>query len=183
MKKLTSRIKYQEAEGETEVFITPVKDEKAVKELRIWLVLFTLSGLSMLIGGPIFTSSREEYAMVLIFMVFWLYFEIKIFSAFRYRAKGQERIKIDSKVLTYTLEKNGRGYPKSYELDKILSWKYEEKAQSGFFGMINQSVWMIAGESVCFEYEGRSIHIGVQLKQGEAEHLIKWLKKQISKGN
>jgi hypothetical protein len=49
--------------------------------------------------------------------------------------------------------------------------------------MINQSVWMIAGESVCFEYEGRSIHIGVQLKQGEAEHLIKWLKKQISKGN
>ena len=74
MKKLTSRIKYHEAEGETEVFITPVKDEKAVKELSIWLILFTLSGLSMLIGGPIFTSSREEYAMVLIFMVFWLYF-------------------------------------------------------------------------------------------------------------
>lgn len=178
MKKLTNRIKYQTVNDTTEAFIAPAKDEKAEKQLKLWLVLFSIAGLAMLIGSPFFISSREEFAVVLIYMVFWFYFEIKVFGAYRYRNGGQEKIILDKTNLTYTLEKNKRGVPKKYELAKISNWRFEEKAQSGFMGMINQSAWMIAGESVCFDYEGRSINIGIQLKQGEAEHLIKWLKKQ-----
>lgn len=180
MKKLSNRIKYQTLENETEVFIAPDKNEEAEKQVKLWLALFTLAGLSMLIGAPFFVSGREEVAVVFIYMVFWLYFEIKVFSAYRYRSGGQEKIVLNDKQFIYTLEKNKRGIPKSYELDKISNWRFEEKSQSGFMGMINQSAWMIAGESVCFDYEGRSISIGIQLKKGEAEHLIKWLKKQIS---
>lgn len=179
MKKLTNRIKYQTLDNTTEVFIAPSKDDQAEKQLKLWLFLFTLAGLAMLIGSPFFISSREEFAVVLIYMVFWLYFEIKVYGAYRYRNGGQEKIVIDKENLTYTLEKNKRGIPKKYELARISNLRFEEKAQSGFMGMINQSAWMIAGESVCFDYEGRSINIGVQLKKGEAEHLIKWLKRQI----
>lgn len=181
MKKLTNRTRVEVKEDESNLFIYPVQDKKGNTQLTVWLVLFTIVGLATMIGAPSFVSSREEFAIVFIYLAFWLYFELKVLGAFLYRKFGEEHVQIKDGHIHYVLRKRGRGLTKSYPLKEVTDITYNPKSASGFFGMINQAAWMIAGEGIEITMKDKKQSIGIQLKQGESDKVIAWLKKQIKK--
>lgn len=181
MKQIANRTFLDKEENTTHIFIHPSKDEKAVKQVKLWFVLFSIAGLAMIIGAPFFISTIEEVAVVAIYMVFWLFFEIKVFSALQYRTIGKEHLRFEGDKLTYTLLKGKRGMPKQFDLNSMSKWEFEPKAGSGFFGMINQGAWMIAGESIKIKDKDGTFNLGIQMKQGDAEKLISFVNKNILK--
>lgn len=181
MKKLTNRSAIEEKEDSVVIKISPPNDEKALKQVKMWFALYSIAGLAMIIGAPFVISSREEFAVVFIYLAFWLFFEIKVFKALMYRIKGLEEIRFEKDKMTYTLLKGSRGMPKSFDVESMSKWSFEPKASSGFFGMINQGAWMIAGESISFSDKDGKFNLGIQMKKGDAEKLISYINKKVLK--
>lgn len=181
MKKLTNRATVEENKNSIIIKIYPPNDQKAIKQVKIWFALYSIAGLAMLIGAPFIVSTREEFAVVFIYMSFWLFFEVKVFSALVYRTKGYEEVKFENDLMTYTLYKGKRGLPKSFDLKSMSHWSFEPKVLSGFMGMINQGAWMIAGESISFSDKDGKFNLGIQMKKGDAEKLISYINKKVLK--
>jgi hypothetical protein len=181
MKKITNRCTYEEKDEIFHLYISPPIDEKATSQIKLWLILFSIVGLSMIIGAPFIVTNKSEFSFVMIYLAFWTYFEYKVWSAYLYRTNGREYIKFENEKMYYVKEKKGRGLTKGFYVDSMSKWRYESKSSEGFSGMINQAPWMIAGESIVFSDKQGSFSIGIQLDKIEADKIVSFINKKVLK--
>ena len=91
MEKIGDRISYKEHDDFFTIIISGKIDKWKERLMLSWLVLWTICGLVFLYYlGFIESISKDESLVLVIVIIFWLYFEVRIFKAYLWRIKGIE---------------------------------------------------------------------------------------------
>lgn len=146
-------------------------DKSKQKLLLVWLLAFSICGIAII--SQLFASIGSDMKiMVLIFAFFWLYFEFKIISAYRWRKNGEERFLFNKDTLYYGRLINNRGFLKPYSKDLLGGIRKIEIPPNNFFASMNNSYWVVAGESLAFSYAGKLVPFGLRLSEAEQKLII-----------
>lgn len=159
--------------------IFPSKDEKDLKLLKLWVVLWSIG------GGIIFIQlfqnyTKEEKLFFGVWMAFWAYFEYKAVTALKWKLFGKEVIKIADDKLEILNEIKGRGVPVQFEKSKIKDLKLSDFQDKSFSAVMGNSFWSTGGEKVTFKYGEKIYGLGKQLPEADAIGLFKLLKSNLN---
>lgn len=143
--------------------------------LTAWLFLWTVSGCVVLVNYFSVTNTNIKL-VVIMWLGFWAYFEFKICKAFLFRKFGKEKIWIKGDKLFYWRDIAGRGKKLEFEKELVKDLAIIEKKKTDFFAFMNESFWIIGGESISFSYASKTYRMGVQLPQEDAKELLRQLK-------
>jgi hypothetical protein len=174
------RISIKQSENELSIVILALVDATKNKLLFAWLLLWSLSGLVVLLQFFLIPDPNTRIA-VIVWMAFWAYFEYKIVNAYRWRKAGKEKIKIRNNKFLYKRDISGGGKIKTYEMDFIKEPRLVEEKDDSFFESLNNSYWVIAGEKLAFDYYGKEIKFGLELEATDAKALLKVIKNKVKK--
>jgi len=148
--------------------------------LLFWLLAWTFSGL-VFIYYYLFPTPYQYSLVMLIFLMFWLYFELKIGKVFIWRRFGFEYLEINKG--TFLIKNNLLGFRKVKYCDThdIVGFEKIVHSNKNFFDFINQSFWVYGGEQIYFKYNGRDIIFGKQINEKEQKALIQILNGVLKK--
>lgn len=135
--------------------------------------MWTLAGVTV-VGFLIFSDfTRNEYMFLFIYMAFWVYFEFRVLSVYRWRTGGIEKINIRPDEIEILREVKGRGIPQVYYRENIQDFGEFEDESKGKKTSASASYWTIAQPSFAFEYLGRTVTFGFRLEDRQRKKLFK----------
>lgn len=179
--KIGGQIEYTKTANELLVAINPAISPKDKMMLNIWLALWTFCGLAVVFQVIQTSYTKEERLFMLIYLVFWIYLELRVLHAFRWNRKGQERIEIKNGEFTYTKLIGKRGLPFSCATADLSEFHYEKSTEKGLWNDINRSFWMVGGEVVQYKFKDKIRRLGMKLPQKDAQKLAELLNKYKAK--
>jgi hypothetical protein len=163
---------------ELSIVILSNNDKVKNRLLLAWLILWSVSAL-VVISQYFLQTDPNTKTTIIVWMGFWVYFEYKIFIAYRWRSKGKEKIKIVDSKLFYKRDVSGKEKWKEYDVESIKDIRFIESAENSFFENLNNSYWVIANEKLAFDYNGAEIKFGIQLEESEAKAILKVIKNKL----
>ena len=146
--------------------------------LTAWLFLWSVSGCVVLANYFTLTNTNIKL-VVIMWLGFWAYFEFKIFKAFLFRKYGKEKIWVKGGKLFYWRDIAGRGKKLEFDRELIKDLELIEKKKNDFFASMNESFWVIGGESISFSYAAKNYRMGVQLPEEDARELLRRMKHEL----
>lgn len=178
MKKIGDRIKYDKpSKDEFILEIFPKMEKQKLQMLTLWTIAFSICGL-IIFGSLFFYDFKDnsEVLMIVIFLLFWGYFEFKVLYALRWNKKGKEVITIKNGMFSYVQQISKTGISAEVALVKMKPFIVVDD-EDGFWNEINHSVFIVGGEVV--EYiSGESVkRLGLKLNKKDATQLVILLNK------
>jgi hypothetical protein len=171
MKWIGDRISFVDKKGRTTIVIEP--------ENKFWINALMGAWVSMwmMIGG-IFIWSLEKVILV-VMLVFWLYYAVRVSRTFFWLLWGRESIKIDESAFTY--KKSIRGYGKAvpYYLENISKIRMNIPKEKSFQVAWESSPWIRGGERLEFDYMNKVIPFGRKLQEKDAKLLYQLVTKRV----
>jgi hypothetical protein len=180
MEYIGKRISIKRSEKEISIIIISFSEKIKNILLFSWLFIWTVSGF-LVLSQYFMTTDKDSKVMLMVWLAFWVYFEYRSFKALMWRKYGIEKIKLRENKLFYKREIAGKGKISVFELDFIKDLRIVELKENSFADNMNNAYWAIGGERLAFDYYGKEIKLGLQLKEEEALALHKIIKKEISK--
>ena len=178
MKKIGHQITYEkQGKSALKVEIRPVISQVKKNMLLLWGAAWTLCGL--IIGGSLVFNDfkKEEYLGITVFLIFWIYFEIKVVHAIRWNRNGREVLHVKETEFSYLKSIGERGFPVVTDIKKLSPFKYAQGTESGLWNDINKSSWFVGGEVIEYHVEGAVKRIGMKLSKKDAQLLVNLLNK------
>lgn len=148
--------------------------------LLYWLLAWSFCG--SVFAFQFFGSGPFQYSIpMLIMLLFFLYFEIKILKVFFYRRKGFELIKFGEEELLIQNTFISKGKSNFYKVNEIENFYDVEYSSKNFFSFMENSFWVIGGQRIYFTYKNKKITLGIQLNKVEVKRLLSLLNGQLKK--
>lgn len=173
MRIISNRISIDETNSFSIVILGKVERWKE-SLLLFWVLAWTFCGivfLSYFFGeGPFYHSLP-----ILIMIMFWLYFEVRIVKVFFWRRNGFEQIQFNSDELSIKNKLFGKGKESRYAVNDIESIQAIPYSPKNFFAFMDDSFWVIGGDRVYFDYFGKKVVFGKQLEETEVKKLLSLL--------
>ncbi|MFM7023319.1 MAG: hypothetical protein ACKOXB_10095 [Flavobacteriales bacterium] len=183
MKNIGKNIVYKEDKNELYIEIKPTYDKNKYNLALIWFIAWSFCGVMVVASWIFYDMNRDQKLFILVFMVFWAYFEYQVMQALRWRKSGLEKVKITNGKMHYVKEISGRGLEKIYDTHTLSNLFYQADANEGFFNILNQSNWMPGNEVLEFKAADKKRRIGIQLNKNDAELLANKINSYIQKNN
>lgn len=177
MEYISPRISVQKKSDVTSIVILASADNRKRNLLGLWLFAWTVCGVIVFMYFFRITDSKEKL-MVFVWLCFWVYFEYMVAKAFRWRSSGVEKMKIKDGYLYMMREIGGKGKKKVYEIDVIKDLRRQDEAND-LKRTLNRSYWVVGGETLAFDYFGKSVRFGLQLDEKESSELLKTLQREM----
>ncbi|MEO6901904.1 MAG: hypothetical protein ABI315_01970 [Bacteroidia bacterium] len=178
MEYIGKRVSIKHKDEEISIIILSATEKKKIVLLFTWLFLWSIGGIIVFV--QLFIIKEEETKVALaVWLAFWAYFEYKIIIAFLWRKFGIEKIKLRSDSFLYKRSIAGKGEIKNFQFDFIKDFRIITLNENSFIENINNSYWVIAGERLAFDYNGKEIKFGIQLPEKDADQLFKLIRKLI----
>lgn len=174
----TERINISVLPDSTSIIIYPYYDKIKQLLLGAWLLVWTIAGI-IILYQVIISDNNEQQLFFGIWLVFWAYFEYLAGYSFLWRKFGLERILIKNNTLYYKRDIKDSGKSQIFNVDFIKDISIIEISETSFFKIVNDAYWQVAGETVSFLYNGKTIRIGLQLNKNESAKLVRLLKGKI----
>ncbi len=171
MQVIGDRISILKKEDVLSVVILPTSDKKKLGLLFLWLFAWTVCGLIVFVNYFQVTD-RSSKLFLIIYLSFWSYFEFKIARTFAWKKFGKEKLWIQSGIIHYQREMNGKGKIHEYNLDLVSRLRLLELNTASFADSINQSFWIKGGERLEFDAQSKNIQLGMQLTDEEARVIL-----------
>jgi hypothetical protein len=146
--------------------------------LEMWFGAWT--GLGTLFAYGAFTFEGDERLFYLGSLVFWAFFWVRIAKVVAWRRIGKEVIKISNGGLMMKNAFNTRGREWTYSLNKVGVVKFHDRDATSFIQQLDNSFWILGGDTLYFLYEGRTKVLGKQLTSQDSKQLANVLNKAIS---
>ena len=169
------RISTLKADGVSSFVIIPTATNWKLYLLFAWLFLWTVSGVIIMANYFTLTNVNAKI-MVLVWLGFWAYFEFKIGKSFLFKKFGKEKIWIKDSKFNYWRDTAGRCKKLEFEIELMKDLQLIEKNKGDFFQFMNESFWVMGGESISFMYGAKIYRLGIQLNEGDARELLKQIK-------
>ncbi len=177
MKFIGSRISHQ-SKGDVFSVVIAASVERYKETLLItWLFFWTCSGAYFI--AQLFTPlPRETKLFMVVLLTFWAYYEYRIGKIFMWRKFGYESIKfIEDKVVIRDVVR-GRGKTNEYFIDNIQHFA-KLGLENGWVKSMDQSFWVKGNGYIQFDYQGKLITFGKQLKEDEVSSLLQLVQKEL----
>lgn len=169
------RVSVLKDEQVTSFVIMPTDANWKLYLLTAWLFLWTVSGGIVLVNYFSVTNTNIKL-VVIMWLAFWGYFEFKIFKAFMFRKYGMEKLWVRDGKLFYWRDVAGKGKKLEFDKEMVKDIALIEKNKKDFFASMNESFWIIGGESISFSYGVKDYRVGIQLPEEDARELLRQLK-------
>lgn len=178
MEYIGKRISIKRSPTETSIVILSTADKSKKWVLLIWFILWTISGI-VVMGQFFLIPDQNTKAALIGWLGFWAYFEYKTFKAVMWRSYGIEKIKLRENKLFYKRDVAGKGKINAYDFDFMKDFAIIELKENSLLDNLNNSYWVVAGERLTFDFQGKPVKFGIQLNEEDATALFKLIKKQI----
>lgn len=139
--------------------------------LLAWVVAWLACGIFVVVEAARMEAGRERQ-FTLAFLLFWVYFLLRIGRVALWRLKGFELIRIKDGVLTLKDSILGFGRAREHFVDNIQRMDLLEIDERSFQWQMNSSFWMMGAERLGFKDAGRSFVFGKGLTRIEAERVL-----------
>jgi hypothetical protein len=179
----TNRISISEKDSSTSILIISKKDKIKQQILLSWIILWSIGGA--IVFTQLFRGvNNQERLFLIIWLVFWLYFELITLNAYLWRRFGLERLLVKEGKLYYKKEIKNKGKQHCYDFQDINNLKIiDESKENSFVKNIKESYWVIGGETISFDYVNQTVKLGLQLEKAETQKLFNLLEKKIKRSS
>ncbi len=176
---ISTKISYVRTLNHTNIVITPRIEKWKESLLFGWMVAWTLTGIGVLVVTAGSSVPQDQRMYIVIFMLFWAYFEILAVRAWRWRKFGNEFISIDNQSITIKKAVGRYGKAICYFTDNVTAFEVIETSDKSFMKQLDSSSWIVGGEMLHFKYMGKMIRFGRQLPYADATSLKLFIEKEI----
>jgi hypothetical protein len=180
MRKISARISINENTNKTSVAILGKLERWKESLLLFWLLAWTFCG-TVFIYYFLFPTPYQYSVVMLILLLFWLYFELKIGKVFFWRRSGFEYLEFTNGRFSVKNNLLGLGKVKAYDIREIKRFEKINIKQKNFFAFMDQSFWVIGGDRIYFKYNGKDIIFGKQISEKEQTALVQVLNGALKK--
>ncbi len=174
IKFISDRVSYRKTPDELTLIITGKIDRSKETLLLTWLLAWSFCGIYV-ISQLFFDYSREEKLYFVVFLSFWAFFEYRMIKVYRWRKWGKEYLRrADGKI---SIKKSVTEFAKAddYFLENIKNWGKVKKSEANFFQQLEKSFWTLGDDTLCFDYQRKTISFGMQLSEKEIQGILKLL--------
>jgi len=178
-KSIGKRITIAEHKDATTIVIDAKIPESSQIALEAWFGGWL--GLGCLIGYGAYSSHGDERTMLLICMTFWAFFFVRILKVILWRRIGNEIIRLTPKEILIKNAFKTCGKNKFYVIKKVGEFKAVNRDIKSFLGSLDQSFWVMGGDNIHFNYQGKTNVLGKQLPHNDAMQLSNYLNKCVAK--
>ena len=178
MKWIGERISVVDGKETTTLVIYPEKSTWKSVLLYSWFSMWTVIGV--LVALELWQDyTREQKMILLIFLVFWLYFFVRIGRAVLWQAKGKELMKLNDQA--FILKKSIFGYGKAHEFfyENIKKIRVYEPKPNSFEDYFQNVYFFVGGERLLFDYVGKEVKFARKLNDKDTKLLFQYLTKKI----
>ena len=148
--------------------------------LTAWLIAWTVCGVFVI--SQLFSDlPQETKSFMIVWLAFWFYFEYKIGIAWLWRKFGKEILTLKKGQSTLEFKSKLGGKAVSFDTSGMRDFELLESKKGVFIKNYYDSFWVVGGESISFVISGQLRMFGRQLKQSDAEKLLRLLKAKHKK--
>jgi hypothetical protein len=179
MKWIGNRISWKDQSNKTTVVITPKKEGWQVALFFAWMMMFT--GVGVIVIYQLFGDvTRDEVLMYVVFLSFWMYFEVKLGKAFLWLAKGREYIKLNDESIS--VKKSIFNYGKASVLyyENISKFQLKERDKATYKTVFENSFWVVGGERFELIEKNKTVAFGRKLEDQDAKLLFRIIEKRLN---
>lgn len=179
MKWIGNRISFVDEKNRTTVVVYPEKKTWITGLMGAWVSMWMVIGAT--ITWALFTLklTEKEEIILCVFLVFWMYYAIKVTRSLFWMLWGKELIMIDEVALHY--KRSVRNYGKSipYYFENIMKFSLQHPKEGSFQAVWESSPWISGGERLEFEYQGKTVRFGRKLEEKDAKLLFDLVTKKV----
>ena len=180
MKWIGNRTSFVDNKDSLSFVIYPPKLGRKKTFILIWFVLWILIGV-YISSQFLREFSKEEKLALVIFMLFWLYFAIRVFRTILYLYYGREYIKLDDNSLRIKSATGKYGKSIPYFIENITKLSVVPLKEGSFKKVFEDSAWVRGANRIQFEHFQKTYSFGRKLESKDAEMIFKILTKRIEK--
>jgi hypothetical protein len=179
MKWIGERISFVEDKNRTTVVIEPKNIGWMRSLMGAWVFMWLTIGITLGWYYLYQPTTQQESIIIIVFLIFWAYYAVRITRSWFWLMWGKELIKIDEVALTYkrSIRRYGKAMP--YLLENIHKMRVSTPKDNSFQAAWEKSPWIVGGERMEFDYMGKVVRIGRKLDEKDAEMLFKYLTKRV----
>lgn len=181
MKWIGERISFVDETSKLTVVIEPQNIGFVRSLMGAWVFMWFAIGGTMIWAYFNLKFTQQETVIMVVFLCFWVYYAQRVTRSWFWLMWGKELIKIDEVSMTYkrSVRKLGKAVP--YYLENISKMRMNHPKENSLQAVWEKSPWIVGGERIEFDYQGKTIKFGRKLKEKDAELLFKLLTKRIEK--
>lgn len=174
-----NRISFVDGKGKTTIVILPEKNFFVSALMGAWLTMWLTIGFTVIWSLFSFLLTQQEEIIIYIFLVFWLYYALKVSRSFLWLLYGKELIKMDNIAFYYKKSLLNYGKTIPYYYENLRGLTYQIPDAGSFQAIWEKSPWISGSERFHFEYFTKVIHFGRKLSEKESKLLFQLLNKRI----
>ena len=178
IRSIGKRISIADHGDATTIVITSTITNAQRLSLEMWFGGWTGLGVLLMYGA--YTFEGDENLFYLGCLVFWAFFWVRIAKVVAWRRIGKEIIRINKKGIIIKNAFGTRGRDRLFNLHEVSNVKFVEREESSFMQQLDNSFWIIGGDTVYFSYKGKTHVLGKQLLPQDAKQLSQILNKSIT---
>lgn len=180
MKWIGDRISFKDQKDSISFVILPPKLGGKRFLMLAWLLIWLAIGVyvSVQLGKD---YEQQEKLVLIVFMVFWLYFAIRIFRTLIFLFWGREYIKLDQTGLRIKKSIGSYGGVKQYFLENIAKFKLIEIKENSIQKSYDQSPWVRGMDRIEFEYYGKKYTFARKLEDKDVELMYRALARRMER--
>ncbi len=179
VKLISEKVSYQST-PQALSFVILGKIERWKESLLVaWCVAWVFCG-GIVISEYLASTVRESRMMYVIFLIFWAYFLWRVGRVTLFRRGGNELIRIEGGELTLKRSIFTFGKSKSYYLENIEGLRIIELDKKSIAYTYENTWWVMGGERIGFDYQGRFVKFGMQLSPKETKQVFELLRRRLN---
>jgi len=173
---MNNRVTISKNGAKLEIVIKAFLDKKKQQMLLLWVLLFSLCGISI-IAQFFETYDAGTKVFFVIYVAFWIFFEYKVIYAYRWRKLGEEKIIVEENELFLIKNTGARGITQSFKLEDIKKFDFFKDESGAFVKSMNTSYWNINKYHLVLHLHDSTIPFGIDLESKDAKNIINELRK------
>ena len=179
MKWIGTRISFVDDKHKMTVVIYPESTGLMKSLMGAWFAMWMMIGAVVMWSLFTFQLTQQETIIIYIFLAFWAYYAVRVGRSFFWLMWGKELIKIDEAALIYKKSIRTYGKAKHYLLDNITKMRMFEAKVGTLQSVWEASPWVKGGETLEFDYLGKTVRFGRKINEKDGKLLFKLLTKRI----
>ncbi|MBL7932557.1 MAG: hypothetical protein JNL60_11680 [Bacteroidia bacterium] len=172
MKVIGDRISILKKEDLLSIVILPITNKGKLWLMFAWLLAWSICGV-IVFANYFQLTNQDAKLFIIIYLAFWIYFEVTIIRAYIWKKYGKEKLWIQDGILHYQREVNKKGKIREFNLSLLSKLNLIELRATRFADTVAQSFWYKGGERLEFQSQATTIRLGMQITDEEAKTIMR----------
>jgi hypothetical protein len=165
---------------EISIVISASEKKSAANALFFWMICWLACGplLCFLLWN---NPEKQVKVFILVFGAFWLYYLVRVYYAFMWKRYGREVIKLREGKIFIKKDIRKKGKVHVYEGAFVKNLRKRDVNANSIGAALSSADWLALKETLAFDHYGKEIRFGYELKNEDAQELLKLFRYHLGK--